>query len=91
MVHRYNRDQWSIYHLDWSKPARDLCKEDETAIIQYFTDMAGIERLASALFLSQQQRAANQELKDILATSVIDERRHSRIAELLANHYNANN
>jgi len=60
------------------------------AIVQYFTDMAGIERLAGALFLSQHQRADNEELKEILATFVIDEMRHSRVAELLAEHYNVN-
>jgi hypothetical protein len=62
-------------------------REDETAIVQLFIDMAGIERLAGALFREQERRVADPRLKEIFASFVRDEVRHSHAAQMLADHY----
>jgi hypothetical protein len=40
MLERCRRDQWSVSDLDWSHPARPMSPEDESAIVQLFTDQA---------------------------------------------------
>ena len=50
------RDQWAAKDLDWTRTPRPMEREDEIAIVQYFTDMAVIERLAGALFKEQRRR-----------------------------------
>lgn len=82
-----HRDQWKVGDLDWSRRPRDMSKEDEIAIVQYFTDMAGIERLAGALFEEQRRRVDDPVLKDIFETFVRDEIRHSHAAQMLADYY----
>jgi len=52
MLEKCVRDQWSVDDLDWSVPPPQLSREKEEAVVQYFTDMAGIELLAGALFES---------------------------------------
>ena len=42
------KGQWKVDDLDWSIPPRTMGREEEIAIVQYFTDMAGIERLAES-------------------------------------------
>ena len=81
------KGQWKIDDLDWSAPPRAMGRDEEMAIVQYFTDMAGIERLAGALFDEQRKRAENDTLKKIFATFVADEERHARAAERLARYY----
>ena len=81
------KGQWKVDDLDWSVPPRAMDREEEIAIVQYFTDMAGIERLAGALFDEQRKRAENDTLKKIFATFVADEERHARVAERLARYY----
>jgi hypothetical protein len=49
--------------------------------------MAGIERLAAALFREQRKRASNPVLQEILDSFIIDEERHAQVAERLAQHY----
>ncbi len=80
--------QWGIDDLDWEVPARSFEREDEIAVVQYFTDMAGIELLAGALFEVQQQKSDDPLLREIFASFVKDERRHSQVALRLAAHYN---
>lgn len=88
MLEMARRDQWQIDRdLDWSVKPRELGREDEIAIVQYFTDMAGIEQLAGALFAVQRDLATDPTLRAIFQTFVIDEERHSRVAERLARHY----
>jgi hypothetical protein len=79
--------QWSVGDLDWSQAPRAMTEDDERSVVQYFTDMAQIERLAGALFVEQQRRVADPVLKEIYATFVIDEMRHSHVAQMLADHY----
>lgn len=79
--------QWRVGDLDWSQTPRPMSAEDERAVVQYFTDMAQIERLAGALFVEQQRRVKDPELKEIYATFVVDEMRHSHVAQMLADHY----
>ena len=79
--------QWSVGDLDWSQAPRPMSQDDESSVVQYFTDMAQIERLAGALFVEQQRRVADPVLKDIYASFVIDEMRHSHVAQMLADHY----
>lgn len=81
------RDQWGVNDLDWSVKPRPMTREDEIAIVQYFTDMAGIERLARALFAEQRKRTDDPVLKEIFTTFVVDEERHARVAERLAEFY----
>jgi len=87
MLEKCRRDQWSPKDLDWKHTPRELSKDDEIAIVQYFTDMAGIERLAGALFREQAKRTEEPTLHAIFKTFVIDEERHAVVAERLAKFY----
>jgi hypothetical protein len=87
MLDKCVRDQWSITDLDWSLPPPTLARDKEEAVVQYFTDMAGIELLAGALFEVQRDKTADPTLKKIFATFVADEKRHSAVASRLAQHY----
>jgi hypothetical protein len=87
MLENCRRDQWSVGDLDWSRKPRPMSPEDEAAIVQLFTDMAGIERLAGALFLEQERRTSDPTLKAIFATFVKDEVRHAHAAQMLADFY----
>jgi hypothetical protein len=87
MLDKCVRDQWTIDDLDWSSPPPSLPRDKEEAIVQYFTDMAGIELLAGALFEVQRDHASEVALHRIFATFVADERRHSAVAARLARHY----
>jgi len=79
--------QWTVAELDFSMKPRAMSRDDEMAVVQYFTDMAQIERLAGALFVEQERRVTDPVLKEIFATFVIDEMRHSHVAQMLADHY----
>ena len=87
MLEKCVRDQWSIDDLDWSLPPPKLPRDKEEAVVQYFTDMAGIELLAGALFEVQRDKTDDPTLKKIFATFVADEKRHSAVAARLAQHY----
>jgi len=87
MLDKCVRDQWSIDDLDWSIPPPQLPPDKEQAVVQYFTDMAGIELLAGALFEVQRDKTPDPTLKKIFATFVADEKRHSAVAARLARHY----
>ena len=79
--------QWQPSDLDWGQKPRPMAREDEMAIVQLFTDMAGIERLAGALFVEQEKRVTDPTLKAIFATFVKDEVRHAQVAQMLADFY----
>ena len=87
MLAMCQRDQWSIDDLDWDVEPRALEPEQETAVCQYFTDMAGIELLAAELFKVQRSQTDDPLLREILASFVVDEERHSAVARRLASHY----
>lgn len=87
MLQRCRRDQWSVDDLDWSARPREFSRADEEAIVQLFTDMAGIERLAGALFAEQQRRVTDPVLREIFGTFILDEERHAQAAERLAAFY----
>lgn len=87
MLRMCHEGQWSPGDLDWSQAPRPMSRDDETSVVQYFTDMAQIERLAGALFVEQERRAKDPVLKEIFATFVKDEMRHSHVAQMLADHY----
>jgi hypothetical protein len=87
MLEACGREQWSVADVDLSRPPRPMSRDDEIAIVQYFTDMSGIERLAGYLFEEQRKRADDPVLKAIFASFVTDEVRHSHVAQLLADHY----
>ncbi|HWO17686.1 MAG TPA: hypothetical protein VNO30_02885 [Kofleriaceae bacterium] len=87
MLDKCVRDQWSIDDLDWSIPPPAMPRDKEEAICQAFIDMAGIERLAGALFEVQRQKTDDPTLEAIFATFVADEERHSAVAARLARHY----
>ncbi len=88
MLERCERDQWSVADLNWAKPPRDMSTDDEMAIVQLFTDMSAIERLAGALFVEQRKRVKDPTLKAIFGTFVRDEVRHAQAAMMLADYYN---
>ncbi len=56
-------------------------------IVQLFTDMSAIERLAGALFREQGRRTRDPRLQEIFASFVKDEVRHSHAAQMLADFY----
>lgn len=87
MLERCKRDQWSVHDLDWSRPPRTMSREDERAIVQLFTDMSAIERLAGALFVEQERRVQDPTLKAIFRTFIVDEVRHAQCAQMLADYY----
>jgi len=87
MLEKCVRDQWRIDDLDWSLPPPALPREKEEAVCQYFTDMAGIERLAGALFEVQRDKTEDPQLREIFSTFVVDEERHAAVAARLARHY----
>lgn len=87
MLDKCRSQQWRIRDLDWSAEPRALSRDDEIAIVQYFTDMAGIERLAGALFAEQRRRVRDPVLREIFGTFIVDEERHAQVAERLARHY----
>src|ERR1700761_4515420 len=87
MLEKCSRDQWSIDDLDWSVKPPPMSRDKEEAIVQAFTDMAGIELLASALFDVQRRKTDDPTLAKIFESFVIDEQRHSAVARRLAAHY----
>jgi hypothetical protein len=88
MLAKCHRDQWEIGDLDWSRPPpRDWPRDKEEAVVQYFTDMAVIERLAGSLFEEQRRTTDDPVLEQIFATFVKDELRHAHAAQMLADHY----
>ncbi|MFO0762542.1 MAG: hypothetical protein U0359_39245 [Byssovorax sp.] len=87
MLQKCRQDQWKVGDLDWSLPSREMSRREEETIVQLFTDMAGIERLAGALFVEQTRRVKDPVLKQIFETFVVDEVRHSHAAQMLADHY----
>ncbi len=87
MLDKCVRDQWSIDDLDWSVRVPDMLRDKEEAIVQAFVDMAGIEKLAGALFEVQRDKATDPILKKIFSTFVADEKRHAAVAARLAKHY----
>lgn len=88
MLEKCHRGQWKVGDLDWSGTPRPMSEDDERAVVQYFTDMAGIERLAGALFAEQERQAEEPVLREIFASFVTDEIRHSHAAQMLADYYN---
>ncbi|MGH7296237.1 MAG: hypothetical protein ACRELB_14950, partial [Polyangiaceae bacterium] len=87
MLEKCEALQWRPSDLDWGQQPRPMGRDDEMAIVQLFTDMAGIERLAGALFLEQEKRVEDPTLKAIFRTFVKDEVRHSQVAQMLADFY----
>src|SRR5689334_13611143 len=87
MLKRCLEGQWSASDLSWDVPPREMSAEEERAIVQYFTDMAEIERFAAALFEEQRRIVDDPTLKRIFASFVVDEKRHSEVALRLARHY----
>jgi hypothetical protein len=87
MLDKCVRDQWSIDDLDWTLPPPQLSRDKEEAVVQYFTDMEGIELLAGALFEVQRDKTSDPTLKKIFSTFVADEKRHAAAAARLAKHY----
>ncbi len=88
MLDKCHRFQWDPGDLDWSVEPPEMAREDEMAIVQYFTDMAAIERLAGALFAEQMKKTDDPILREIFSTFVTDEFRHAQVAQMLADHYN---
>lgn len=87
MLDKCRREQWRIEDLDWAGRPREMSPDDEIAIVQYFTDMAQIERLAGALFREQARKVDDETLQKIFRTFVADEERHAQAAERLARFY----
>ena len=87
MLDMCERLQWQPWDLDWSQRPRPMSRDDEMAIVQLFTDMAGIERLAGMLFVEQERRAEDPTLRAIFRSFVKDEVRHGQVAQMLADFY----
>lgn len=87
MLEKCHRGQWKVGDLDWSKKPRPMSEEDERDIVQFFTDMVAIERIAAALFDEQGKKTKNPLLREIFSTFVVDEVRHAHAAQMLADFY----
>ena len=87
MLTKCLEQQWKVGDLDFSRAPRPMSREDEVSLVQYFTDMTVLERLAGALFREQQRRTSDPTLRAIFQTFVKDEVRHSHAAQMLADHY----
>ena len=88
MLEKCRRDQWRADDLDWSRKPRELSRDAEIAVVQLFTNMAAIERLAGRLFVEQRRRVDDARLREIFGTFVRDEQRHADVAARLADFYN---
>lgn len=88
MLDKCRKGQWKVDQLDWSVTPRAMERDEEITVVQYFTDMAAIERLAKALFEEQRRRTQDPTLMKIFSTFVADEERHAQAAERLSEHYN---
>jgi hypothetical protein len=87
MLDKCRSGQWQPDDLNWEVTPRPMTRREEEAIVQYFVNMAAIERFAKALFEEQRQRVSDPTLKKIYSTFVVDEERHAVVAERLARHY----
>ncbi len=87
MLEKCRRDQWQVGDLNWRRTPRPLSRADEELVVQYFTNMTGIERMAGALFHVQARKATDPVLQEIFQTFVIDEVRHAQVAQMLADFY----
>lgn len=87
MLAQCRRDQWTLADVDLSATPRAVSRAEEEVIVQYFTDMAGIERLAGALFDEERKKVDDPLLQEIFASFVGDEIRHAVVAQMLADHY----
>src|SRR5678816_717322 len=87
MLAKCREGQWDADDLDWSRPPPPMPRAKEEAVVQAFTDMAGIERLAAALFAAQERKTDDPTLRAIFATFVVDEARHAVVAARLARYY----
>jgi hypothetical protein len=88
MLARCKTQSWDIEDIDWSRSPRTLNTKVEREVVQYFTDMAQIERFAGALFAEQARRTNDPTLRAIFDSFVEDEERHAVAAERLAKHFN---
>jgi rubrerythrin len=84
MLERCLAEQWDLDAVSWDAPIAPATPEMEEAIVQCFTDMAGIERLAAALFEEQARRASSPTLRRVFESFVADELRHAEAALRLA-------
>ncbi|MFT3770500.1 MAG: ferritin family protein [Minicystis sp.] len=87
MLDRCLAEQWNIGDLRLDAPVPAMSAEREMAFVQCFTDMAGIERLAAALFAEQARRAEDPVLRRIFESFVEDELRHAEAAQKLAERF----
>jgi hypothetical protein len=87
MLERCRREQWSVDDFDWTARPLPLSPERERELCAYYVDMAYIERLAGALFLSLATRVDDPALAAIFETFHADELRHSHAAARLADYF----
>ncbi len=87
MLKKCREGQWSIAELDFSRPPPPLSRDAEEMVVQYFTDMAGIERMAGALFAEERCMTRDSKLKAIFRTFEADEIRHAQVAQMLADYF----
>lgn len=87
MLAKCHDGQWHVDDLDWSGRPAPMDRDKEEAVVQAFTDMAGIERLAAALFVAQRDKTDDPTLRAIFASFVVDEARHAVVAARLARFY----
>jgi hypothetical protein len=87
MLERCEEGQWAPSDLDWSGSPRLMSRAEEERIVQLFTDMAGIETLAEALFRERAERVEDATLRKIFRSFAGDEARHAQVARRLAEFY----
>jgi hypothetical protein len=87
MLAKCHEGQWHADDLDWTGTPAPMPRAKEEAVVQAFTDMAGIERLAAALFVAQRDKTTDPTLRAIFESFVADEARHAVVAQRLARFY----
>ena len=87
MREKCERGQWSVDDFDWDARPIALDRTREMQVCTYFTNMAYIERIAGALFLSLARRLDDPTLAAIFESFHTDELRHSHAAARLADYF----
>jgi hypothetical protein len=87
MVESCARGQWSVDDFDWSGAPVALTRAREEQVCAYYVNMAYIERMAGALFLSLSERVDDPRLVAIFQSFHRDELRHSHAAARLADYF----
>src|SRR4051812_11727916 len=87
MLEKCRRDQWTLDELDWTQRPRELSRDDEIAVVQYFTNGGGSEKPGAAFLRGRGSKRKAPTLRAFLEGLVVDEERPREAAPPPARHY----